>query len=85
MKRFMIDSMLIFLLVILGSSYMEDDQKDIVYKIDKFEDKIENNILYEDTSMNKATLFAKSSSDVIENVVGISVELISRFFSAIIE
>ena len=85
MKRFIIDSALILLLVMLGSSYMESDSKDMDEKLDRFEEKIEDNVLNYNVKMNKATILAKGSSDVIEDIVGISVELITSFFSAIIE
>ncbi len=84
MKRFVIDSALILLLVMIGSSYLKEDSADVEKKLDQFEERIEDDGLsYE--SVSKATALAKSSSDVIENVVGMSVELITRFFSAIIE
>ena len=84
MKRFIIDSALILLLVMIGSSYLKEDSVDVEKKLDQFEERIEEDGLsYE--SVSKATALAKSSSDVIENVVGMSVELITRFFSAIIE
>ncbi len=84
MKRFVIDSALILLLVMIGSSYLKEDSVDVEKKLDQFEERIEDDGLnYE--SVSKATALAKSSSDVIENVVGMSVELITRFFSAIIE
>ena len=84
MKRFVIDSALILLLVMIGSSYLKEDSADVEKKLDQFEERIEEDGLsYE--SVSKATALAKSSSDVIENVVGMSVELITRFFSAIIE
>ena len=85
MKRFIIDSALILLLVMLGSSYMNNDSNDIEGKIEQFEERIEDNVLNYDTKVSKATELAKNSSDMIESVVGISVELITRFFSAIIE
>lgn len=85
MKRFIIDSALILLLVMLGSSYMNNDSNDIEGKIEQFEERIEDNVLNYDTKVSKATELAKNSSDLIESVVGISVELITRFFSAIIE
>lgn len=85
MKRFIVDSMLILLLVMIGSSYLKEDSKDIDKKLNQFEDRIEDDVLNYDTSMSNATALAKNSSDAIESVVGISVELITRFFSAIIE
>lgn len=85
MKRFIIDSALVLLLVMIGSSYLKEDSIDIDKKIDQFEERIEDDVLNYDTSINKATTLAKNSSDAIESVVGISVELITRFFSAIIE
>lgn len=85
MKRFIIDSALVLLLVMIGSSYLKEDSIDIDKKINQFEERIEDDVLNYDTSINKATTLAKNSSDAIESVVGISVELITRFFSAIIE
>ena len=85
MKRFIIDSALVLLLVMIGSSYLKEDSIDVDKKIDQFEERIEDDVLNYDTSINKATTLAKNSSDAIESVVGISVELITRFFSAIIE
>ena len=83
MKRFIVDLALILLLVMLGSTYMKEE--DIDKKMDRFEQKIEEDVFIYEPSLNKATALAKGSSDVIENVVGMSVELITRFFSAIIE
>lgn len=85
MKRFIIDMALILLLVMIGSSYLKEDSIDMDKKIDQFEERIEDDVLNYDTSISKATVLAKNSSDVIESVVGMSVELITRFFSAIIE
>ena len=85
MKRFVIDSILILLLVMIGSSYLKEDSMDVDKKLDQFEERIEDDILNYDTSISKATALAKNSSDLIESVVGMSVELITRFFSAIIE
>jgi len=85
MKRFIIDSALILLLVMIGSSYLKEDSMDVDKKLDQFEERIEDDVLNYDASVSKATALAKNSSDVIESVVGMSVELITRFFSAIIE
>lgn len=85
MKRFIIDSALVLLLVMIGSSYLKEDSIDVDKKINQFEERIEDGVLNYDTSISKATALAKNSSEVIESVVGISVELITRFFSAIIE
>ena len=85
MKRFVIDSILILLLVMIGSSYLKEDSMDVDKKLDQFEERIEDDVLNYDTSISKATALAKNSSDLIESVVGMSVELITRFFSAIIE
>ena len=83
MKRFVIDSILIILLVMIGSSYLKEDSMDVEKKLDQFEERIED--LNYESSVSKATTLAKNSSDMIESVVGMSVELITRFFSAIIE
>lgn len=85
MKRFVIDSILIILLVMIGSSYLKEDSMDVEKKLDQFEERIEDDLLKNEQSVSKATTLAKNSSDMIENVVGMSVELITRFFSAIIE
>lgn len=85
MKRFVIDSILIILLVMIGSSYLKEDSMDVEKKLDQFEERIEDDLLKNEQSVSKATTLAKNSSDMIESVVGMSVELITRFFSAIIE
>lgn len=69
----------------IGSSYLKEDSMDVEKKLDQFEERIEDDLLKNEQSVSKATTLAKNSSDMIENVVGMSVELITRFFSAIIE
>lgn len=94
MKRFIVDGLLVIILVAIGSSFMNQTEKPFIYeKIDEFEEKISKNEHYESIEnqpvkfnhINKASQLAKSSGEVIEDVVGVSVELVASIFKALVE
>jgi len=82
MKRFIVDFILILILVMIGSSITVESSIDD--RIDKYEESIQlplNNEL----NGNKATHIIKKSGDMIENILEVSVEVISSIFKALIE
>lgn len=89
MKRFIIDFFLMIILVMIGSGFLEE--KSVVdIKTNEFEENLNQGITYEDYSLenvgnNKATLFAQKSGETIEEIVGVSVELIASIFHAIVD
>lgn len=89
MKRFIIDLFLMIILVMIGSGFLEE--KSVVdIKTNEFEENLNQGITYEDYSFenvgnNKATLFAQKSGETIEEIVGVSVELIASIFHAIVD
>lgn len=91
MKRFIIDSILILLIVLIGSSSLEVKPKQIEERIEEFEEKIDHQEIYDhylpsiDEEMNNATVFAQKSGAFIENVVRISVEFVTSIFQAIVD
>lgn len=82
MKRFVIDFLLILLLVMVGSSMNYENSID--EQINKYEESIQipQN---EDMVGNNVTHIIKKSGDMIENVLEVSVEVISSIFKALIE
>ena len=95
MKRFLVDLFLVLLLVAAGSSFMEQNREiPIEQEIIDFEKQLEEKEPYVDENrgqavtevhINKASALAKTSSDVIEQIVGIGVELVASIFKAIVE
>ena len=95
MKRFLIDLILVLLLVAIGSSFMEQDSSfSIEQEIIDFENSLEENEQYvsenrgeavHEVHMNQASELAKNSSDTIKQIVGVSVEVVTSIFKAIIE
>lgn len=82
MKRFIIDFLLILLLVMIGSSMNYENSIDD--QIDKYEESIQIPINNE-VNGNNATYIIKKSGDMIENILEVSVEVISSIFKALIE
>lgn len=94
MKRFIVDSLIVLILVAVGSSFMDQQDSSVYEEIKRFEKDVNehkapaNNGTYgivEDVHLNKATVFAKNSGEVIEEIVGVSVELVASIFNALVE
>ena len=83
------------MLLTIGSSFMEQDSSfSIEQEIIDFENSLEENEQYvsenrgeavHEVHMNKASELAKNSSDTIKQIVGVSVEVVTSIFKAIIE
>lgn len=98
MKRFLADAVLILLLVSIGNYIKDQDttrsQISIQQKVDKFEDDIAQNHFIkqqvETTSLNeirenKASSFAKMSSEFVISTIHTSVTAFSNIFDSIFE
>lgn len=95
MKRFLVDAFFILLLVSIGS-YMSEPQtkEDVNVKIEDFEDQIAKHQpiqqMVEDTSLNKiednaVARFAKSSSEIVVDVMDTSVSIVSELFQGLMK
>ena len=95
MKRFIMDGVLVFILVLIGSSMMQPQPVSLLEeKIDSFEqDVVNHKILFpavegievKEIQMNKASKLAKTSSEFIEKGVRVTVETVASIFMAIVE
>ncbi len=87
MKRFIIDLILILVLVMVGSSMMQNEKGTIEQDIKKFDQQFYEKTDTKDhtVKLNKASQLAKNSSEMIEQVVGVSVEMVATIFHALVE
>lgn len=94
MKRFILDGLIVLILVSVGSSFMDQQEKTVNEEINQFEKEVNQHKtptqkeMYapvQDVHLNKATQLAKNSGEVIEEIVGVSVELVASIFKALVE
>lgn len=94
MKRFIADMLLVFILVAIGSSIMEEPTISIEKQLYDFEHQLEDEWYFEDTfngyeivgdAENHASRLAKKSSEFIHDSVEIIVKTVASLFSIFID
>lgn len=98
MKRLLVDAFFIFILVALGSALKDTStneiKEDLTSKVESFEEDIamhrtiktpENTIKLNNIEENKASSFARDTSNVIIDILDTSLSVVSEVFHGILE
>lgn len=94
MKRFLIDALLIFVLVAIGSSVFETENQVLEDDIILFEEQVENEWIIEqgidgtevaDLDNGNAAMLAQKSSEIIHDSVEAVVKTVASLFSILLD
>lgn len=94
MRRFLYDTVLVILLVMIGLSITDSDEVNKQDELDQFQEQIKTDEVVSEvekkSSLNQidengASAFAKSTSDVLKECIDFGVETLTSIFEMIIE
>lgn len=94
MRRFLYDTVLLILLVMIGLSITDADEVNKQEELDQFEEQIKTDEVVSEVEKksglnqieeNGASSFAKGTSDVLKSCVDFGVETLTSIFEIIIE
>lgn len=94
MRRFLYDTILLILLVMIGLSITDTDEVNKQEELNKFEEQIKTDEVVSEVEKksslnqieeNKASSFAKETSNILKGCIDFGVETLTSIFEMIIE